>query len=53
MTLDIEKAKEMLTKLNNVSEEELTLKKIKMVLIRQYLEETKNQIKLREKMKLA
>ena len=44
----IDRAKEFLGKLNPITEEELIMKKIRMILIKQYLDETKSQLKLRE-----
>jgi hypothetical protein len=44
MTNSIEEAKDLLNKLNGSREEEMIQKRIRMVLIRQFLEDTRKQI---------
>ena len=44
MSRSIEEAKELLSKLNGPGDEDITAKKIRMVLIRQFLEDTRKKI---------
>ena len=50
MSRTIEEAKEFLSQLNGASDEEKTAKKIRMVLIREFLEDTKKQIQERNRL---
>jgi len=53
MIENVNEAKELLNKLNRVSEDEVVERKIRMVLIRQFLEDTRKQIRTKEKISVV